>query len=234
MSIMVETLILVVGVTLLLWAIYPLIQKSSSLMEKFKPCRGDWWEAYLRGCETWNGKPLPVEPINSYTNVAYLAAGWITFRLLDSPPSLVFALAMAYLCIGSALYHGVKTIWAAALDHSGMYAVFSALAIYAMAPDHRLILIPMIIGTLAAAYFLRYVFHGNVSVRMGLLLSLMLVGALLRGNSRLGLLSIGLFAGAMAVWQMDKKRILWKHWGHGIWHIFTAAAMAAMFLALTP
>jgi hypothetical protein len=231
---MVETLILVVVVALLLRVIYPMIQKSSSLMTRFKPCRGEWWEAYLRGCENWNGKRLPVEPINSYTNVAYLAAGWTTFRLLDSPPSLVFAIAMAYLCIGSALYHGVKTIWAAALDHSGMYAVFSALAIYAMAPDHRLILIPMIIGTVGAAYFLRYVFHGNVSVRMGLLLSLTLVGALLRGNSQLGLLSIGLFAGAMAVWQMDKHRLLWKHWGHGIWHVLTAAAMAAMFFAMTP
>lgn len=233
MPLWVETLIPVVIVALLLRIAYPAIERSARLMADFKPCRGDWWEAHLRGCEQWTRR-LPVEPINSYTNLAYLATGWITFRLVGSPPAAWFALAMAYLCVGSALYHGVKTIWAAALDHSGMYAVFAALAFYAMAPEHPHIIWPTAIGSVAVGYLLRYEFPGNLNVRMGLLLGLMLVGALFRGDTGLGLWSIGLFAAAMLVWIMDKRRILWRHWGHGLWHVLTAAAIAVMFLALTP
>lgn len=233
MSIGVETLVLVVIVALVLRVAYPAIERNSALMADFKPCRGRWWEAEIRGCATWN-KRLPVEPVNSYSNLAYLAAGWVTFRLIGSWPAAVFGAAMAYLCVGSALYHGVKTMWAVKLDHSAMYGVFATLAFYAMAPEHPQIVWPVLIGGVASAWLLRFEFPGNINVRMGLLLSLMLVGALLRGHTWLGVWSIGLFAVAFAIWNMDKKKILWGRFGHGIWHVLTAAAIAVMFLALTP
>ncbi|MEN8144223.1 MAG: hypothetical protein ABFS14_04665 [Gemmatimonadota bacterium] len=216
-----------------LWRAFPLIEKNPSLMVRFKPCRGEWWEAEIRGCQNWN-KNLPVEPINTYSNLAYLAAGWLAFREVGTLPAGLFALVMAYLCIGSALYHGVKTVWAAALDHSGMYAVFAALAFYAMAPLHKWIIVPMLIGSVAAAYFLRYEFQGNVSVRMGIFLSLVLVGAVFRGDTWLGIGSIVLFLVAYGIWHMGKRRIFWGRWGHGLWHLLTAAAIALMFVALPP
>ena len=229
----IEVSALLAFVALALSLAFPMIEKSSSLMKRFKPCRGDWWEGEIRGCETWS-KHLPVEPINTYSNLAYLAAGWITFRMIDTWPAVLFAVVMAYLCIGSALYHGVKTIWAAALDHSGMYAVFAALAFYAMAPLDPWIIVPMLIGSAAAAYFLRYEFQGNVAVRMGIFLSLVLVGAIFRGDAWLGVVGIVVFAVAFGIWTMGKQRVFWGRWGHGLWHLLTAAAIALMFVALTP
>ncbi len=233
MRIAIEVTAMLAVVAFALWRAYPMIERSASLMAGFKPCRGDWWEAELRGCQNWN-QHLPVEPINTYSNLAYLAAGWVTFRHVGTLAAGLFAFVMAYLCIGSALYHGVKTIWAAALDHSGMYAVFAALAFYAMAPLHPWIVLPMLIGSAAAAYLLRYEFPGNIAVRMGMLLALVLVGAIFRGHVWLGVGSIVLFAAAFAIWDMGKRRIFWGRWGHGLWHLLTASAIALMFVAFTP
>lgn len=233
MMLTLELIVLVAVFAIALWRAFPMIEKSPALMKDFKPCRGDWWEAELRGCRNWT-RHLPVEPVNTYSNLAYLAAGWIVFRHVGTLPAALFAFVMAYLCVGSALYHGVKTIWGAALDHSGMYAVFAALALYAMAPLNPWIALPMLIGSAAAAYFLRYEFPGNISVRMGILLALALVGAIFRGHWQLGVISIGLFALAMAIWIMGKRRILWGRWGHGLWHLLTSAAIALMFVAFTP
>ena len=228
-----ETIGITFVVGLALWRAFPLIQKTPSLMKKFDPCMGKWWEAEIEECQLNTGQ-LPVEPINTYSNLAYLAAGWVTFRTIGGLPAGMLALAMAYLCVGSALYHGVKTIWAAALDHSGMYAVFAALAFYAMAPLHPWIIVPMAIGSVAAAYFLRYEFAGKVEVRMGILLSLTFVAAIFRGHPWLGVGSMVLFGLAYAIWIMGKKRIFWGRWGHGLWHLLTAAAISMMFAGLTP
>ena len=51
----------------------------------------------------------------------------------------------------------------------------------------------MALGSVAAAYFLRYEFNGRIDVRMGILLSLTLVASIFRGNAWLGIASIVLF-----------------------------------------
>ena len=84
-------------------------------------CMGNWWEAELRGCAAGN-VPTPVEPINSYSNLAYYAGGITVFTLEGTASAAVFAAAMTFLCIGSALYHGFKTIKTAALDHAACMA----------------------------------------------------------------------------------------------------------------
>jgi predicted membrane channel-forming protein YqfA (hemolysin III family) len=98
----------------------------------YHPCRGGWHEAYLNQCEAGLLR-IPQQPVNTYTNLAYLAAGLFTHLALGTGPSLVFAVGMIYLCVGSTLYHAVSTGWAGMLDVTGIYVVFSSLAVFAAA-----------------------------------------------------------------------------------------------------
>jgi hypothetical protein len=230
-----ETLGLVVVVALALWGVLKWVAATPGLMTNVKACRGGWAEARLRGCELGIGHTgIPVEPFNTFSNVAYLAAGWVLYRLLHTPAALVLALAMTLLCVGSSMYHGTKSMWGARLDHAGMYAVFGALVIYCIAPEHPAIQYIMAGGALAMAIGFSFVVPGDLNARMGLLLGLMAIRGFLLGTPRLAGWSIGFFAVAFAAWLLDKHTTKLSHFGHAIWHIFTAAAMTTMFSALTP
>ena len=195
-----------------------------------RQCLGGWWEAEIEGCRTGSAG-TPVEPVNTYSNLAYYAAGYTVFVLEGTMSSVVFALAMTFLCIGSAMYHGLKTIKAAALDHAGMYAVFTALAIHAMAPVPAA-WIPMAVGSAAIAWFFRYRFEMNLHAVMGLLLGLTAIGAFFRGSTLLAGISMATFLTAFAIWTLGKRRIAGGRWGHGLWHLLTAAAIALMYNAI--
>ena len=219
---------------LLLWGALKWIAATPSLLTNVKACRGRWAEARIRGCErgiAFTG--IPVEPFNAFSNLAYLAAGWLLFHFLRSPASLVLAATMTLLCVGSTLYHGTKTMWGARLDHAGMYAGFGALAIYCLAPGHPAIPYVMAGGALVLAIGFALVVPGDLNARMGLLLALMSVRAFLLGTPRLAGLSLGLFIIAFAAWILDQRTTVLSRFGHAIWHAFTAAAMTTMFAALT-
>ncbi|MBE0593404.1 MAG: hypothetical protein IH616_13490 [Gemmatimonadales bacterium] len=228
-----ETFIIVAVMALLLWGALKWIAATPAVLVDVKPCRGNWAEARLRQCHCGIAVTgIPVEPINVYTSLAYLAAGWVTIRVMAGPPSWVLGVAMLLLAIGSGLYHGCKAMWAARADHAGMYAVFAALAFYAMAPEHRVIPYVMAVAALAAAITFAFLFPGNLSLRMGLLLSLMAVRAVLLGSWVLGVVSLAVFAVAMGSWLVDRNTNWLGRLGHGLWHVLTAIAIAAMFVGL--
>jgi predicted membrane channel-forming protein YqfA (hemolysin III family) len=204
-------------------------------------CRGGWNEAKLRGClHGYGSTGIPVEPVNTYSNLAYCAAGWMAFRSVGGGSSIVFSIAMAFLCFGSALYHGVKTRWSARWDHGGMYAVVAGLAFYVIAAGHPLETWIMLVGAVLSGVALAWLLDGNLLARIGLLLALILVGVMTRGNPTLGLYSLGFLVLAMVVWLMDKKAGTSRYpktgefgrFGHGLWHLFTAVALAIMFGAV--
>jgi len=68
--------------------------------DDYRTCAGDWYEAELHNCQAGLAA-VPQQPVNTYSNLAYLAAGLYPGVLLDTPASYVFAFAMAYLCVGS-------------------------------------------------------------------------------------------------------------------------------------
>jgi hypothetical protein len=220
--------------SLFLWAVLKWIAATPAVLVDVKACRGKWAEARIRGCQHGIAHTgIPVEPINVYSSLAYLAAGWVTVRVVPSVTTYIFGGAMLLLAFGSGLYHGCKAMWAARLDHAGMYAVFAALAFFAMAPGHDWI--PYIMGgaALIAAIVFAFVYPGNLSLRMGLLLALVAVRSILLGTWWLGVVSLGAFALAMIAWQIDKHTTVLGRLGHGIWHLLTAVAIAAMFVGLT-
>lgn len=198
-------------------------------------CRGGWNEGEIRGCEHgYVHTGIPVEPVNTYSNLAYVVAGWVAYRILGGGTGIVFFCAMAILCVGSALYHGVKTRWSARWDHGGMYAVIGGLGFYVVAAGHPQEMWFVLVGSAASGVVLAFILDGHLLARMGLLMALVSVGVLTRGHETYGWYSLGCFALAMTVWIVDKKTGVLGRFGHGLWHLFTAAALAIMFLAVRP
>lgn len=193
--------------------------------------RGGWTEDRALGRCAW-----PIGPRNTWSNLAYPAVGWSVLALDPaSAMAWVFAGAMTVLGIGSALYHGFKTIWANQLDHVGMYLVFGSLLVAAMAPEHPYAPLAMAVSGLVLAVIFAYVVKVSLDAVMGVLLWFTYVGVALEGDMLLGGISLALFTVGYTAWQLDKaKHPMIGLWGHAVWHILTAAALGAMFLALTP
>lgn len=188
--------------------------------------RGGWWEdATLERCA------FPIGPRNTWSNLAYVGAG-LTLLAIGSPPATVMAGSLVVLGIGSGLYHGYKTIWANRLDHVGMYLTFGALSVHGIAPFHPTIPYLMITTGILLAVLFSYVIPGiNLDVQMGLLLWYAGIPAFLGGHANWAVLSMAIFLLGFVAWQMDKHRLLVGLWGHAIWHIATAVAIALMFMA---
>lgn len=212
-------------------------------VEEYRACKGGWWEAKLNNCQAGLLMVLQ-QPVNTYTNVAYLAAGFFLMFKLQTLPSYVLGLASLYLCAGSAPYHATSTRWAGSLDVSAMYAVFSANAVYALSAllgiSDALTALLMFVAAALAAYLLRYYYHGTMEVKIAVFLVItyaLILWSRHRNQARLfdGYLiaSLVIFALAETAWLMDKAgRFPLVRWGHGVWHILTAAAIAILFYVI--
>lgn len=130
-----QIVVLLTLVGMVIWGILRWIAGTPALLTDVKACRGNWAEARLRHCEGELAVTgIPVEPFNTFSNLAYIAAAWVVWQTFPGLPAVVLAASLVLLGIGSSMYHGTKAMWAAKMDHAGMYAVFGSLAIYCVAP----------------------------------------------------------------------------------------------------
>jgi hypothetical protein len=193
-----------------------------------KPCAGDWWESEIElVCEA--GRPTvrphrwPLQPVNTVSNLAYAVAGIVTALVMGTAVSWVFAGAMTLLCIGSSAYHSWPSTKTAALDHAGMYATFLALVFGSLLNVWWVVALIAVGG----AWVYRYAFTVNLNLMMGTFLAVILATK----QNTMALIALGVFLLAMGAWQMDRRRWVLGRWGHGLWHVLTAAAIALMFVA---
>lgn len=221
-----------------LYKIFASINPAS--VSGYKACKGGWWEAELNDCAIGLTK-VPQQPVNTYTNLAYATGGFYLIFFLNSLPAYTFSLALLYLCVGSALYHATSTRWGGSLDASAMYAVFSALTIYAASSltNWSDLLVALIMFLVAAlmGYFLRYRFRGNMSLKIGIFIVLTYLCAFFKNgnsfNNDFLIWSFVLFVLGYLAWNLDKWRAFpFKHWGHGLWHLLTAVAIAMLFYGI--
>jgi len=149
------------------------------------------------------------------------------------PASAVMGAALCALGVGSFLYHGLKTLWANELDVAGMYVTFGALATHALAPAHPATAWLMALsGSLLAVLFVYVLPPVKLEVQMGMLLYFTALPAILTGASALAWTSLGLFVLGYLAWHLDRARAPFIGlWGHALWHLLTAAAIALMYLA---
>jgi predicted membrane channel-forming protein YqfA (hemolysin III family) len=210
-----------------------------SSVTDYRPCKGGWWEGELNHCKS-GLLMVPQQPVNTYTNLAYIAGGLFLAFKLNTLPFYVLSLTSLYLCAGSTLYHATSTRWAGSLDVSSMYAMFSALTAYAaftlIGLKEPLVALIMFVVAILCGYLLRYKYRGNVSLKIGIFLVLTYVFAIwnMRKSNKSWvddylITSFVLFAIAYVGWYMDKKRIFpLKRWGHGLWHLLTATAISIL------
>jgi hypothetical protein len=209
----------------------------------YRTCAGDWHEAQLYGCAS-GLTAIPQQPVNTYTNLAYLAAGVFASLFFGTATSYVFGITMIYLCIGSTLYHALSTRWSGMLDVTGIYIVFLSIAVYALATLFALPrpLIPalMLVVSSGLAYILHKRFHKNMRLIIGILLGGIYVFSLMRlwlsgfwEPWPFILASFLIFLFAFFCWSLDKSRMFpLRAWGHGLWHILTALATLLLFMAI--
>jgi hypothetical protein len=188
--------------------------------------RGGWAEdAALRRCT------FPIGPRNTYSNVAYLLAGiWVVVTQPDTV-RWVMGPALAVLALGSALYHGTKRVWANNLDWVGMYACLSVLVVHGVFRDNEGVALGALSLSTTMALLWPYQ-PTHFDWHMGLLFVAALIPAYLIGHPMLALYALLAFAVSYLAWQADKRR--WKVvglWGHAIWHVGTAVALALLFAA---
>ena len=196
-------------------------------------CRGEWSEGIIRGCSHgYEETGIPVEPVNTYSNLAYLIAGLVAYKITGGYVAIIFLISMAFLCFGSALYHGFKTRWSGRWDHGGIYAVLGVLAFYLMVHCHKFETWFVLGGAILSGGVLAFILDRQLMERVGILLTLITAGVITKGNWGLCLISLGLFLLAFVIWKIDKKSRVLDRYGHGLWHIFTAAAFAVMFIAI--
>ena len=226
-------LVAVMAAGLVLWGVLRFIATTPALLKDVDTCRGDWAEARLRNCQGGLAATgIPVEPLNSFSSLAYLVAGWTVYRAFGNLPAVVLGASLTLNGVGSALYHGTKAMWAARLDHAGMYAVFGSLAIYSVAPPHPAAPYVMLAGAAVFAIGFAVVMPGDLNARTGMLLCLLSVRGFLLGRTLLSALSLGIFAVAFTAWLLDRHTTVLSRFGHAIWHLFTAAAIGLMFGAV--
>lgn len=211
----------------------------------YRACVGGWWEEELNQCSPVLVM-VPQQPVNTYTNLFYLTGGLFLAFHFNTLSSYVFSLTLLYLCVGSALYHALSTSWAGRLDVSAIYAVFSALTIYAgsrlLNLADPLVALIMFVIALLAAYLLTsmYNFRRNMAIKIGVFLVMiysLAVWNMLRSNNLQPkvylIVSFILFVLAFIIWNLDKWRSFpFERWGHGLWHIFSAIAISILFYAL--
>jgi hypothetical protein len=215
-------------------------------LSDYAGCRG-WCEGKLAHCGGPYPTRVPEQPVNAYTNLIYAAAGvWVALSL-GTAPAFVFGLALVVLCVGSALYHGLSTRWAGRFDVGSMYAVFSALAVFAIGRSFAVnpgwtAAAMLVLG--AAMGLLGYLIRGwyaegvNLKIAIFLIVPYLLAAELIvvhRATAGLHFTwgSFVLFGAAMGAWQLDRHCVFpLKSWGHGLWHLLTGLASLLLFLAV--
>lgn len=191
--------------------------------------RGGWAEdAALKRCV------FPIGPRNTASNLAYpIASGVVLWLDHRTTAAWVMAIALALLGLGSGLYHGLKVVWANNCDRAGMYLVFGSLVVHGIVPAHPAT--PWLMagtGLLLAASLVYAIPATNLDVQMGVLFWFAAIAAFLHGAVVLPVVSLLLFVVGYACWQLDKARAsVVGLWGHALWHILTAGAIALLYLA---
>lgn len=202
----------------------------------------EYCEAHTR-CGPLTTRPSVQQPLNSWSNAAFVFAGLLALGTRPRALAALFAGSAVLLGVGSFLFHASLTREAQWLDMVGTYAAVVAVAALGF---HRLgVRAGVALAVALAVDALLALFKWRIDARVALPL-LVLVAAVPmllavragRGSARAALLPLGLLAIAVALREADVRRVLcWPDslffQGHALWHVLCAASLGAswQFLA---
>lgn len=206
----------------------------------------EYCESHTR-CGPLATRPSVQQPLNSWSNAAFVFVGLLAIRTRPRALAALFASSAVLLGIGSFLFHAAVTREAQWLDMVGTYAAVVSVAAFAW---HKA---GVRAGVAAASALLAIgliaVFKWRIDAWLALPLLVLAAAVPMalavragRGSARAALLPLGLLLIAVALREADVRRVLcWPDspWfqGHAVWHVLCAASLGAswQFLArLTP
>jgi hypothetical protein len=205
------------------------------------------------------GNGLIRQPINAYTNIAYVLAGIIILIYLartkrqfklrspisDLPRKLfvLFGIACILVGIGSFLYHASFIFLGEEMDDDSMYLIGAFMLFFELA-HHKSITTRQFIGYYLALNLLLEVLIFFIPVVRGAVFAILIIASLslveisirngiVASQRRQFYTAIGLFGVAYFIWILDKTHLLCNpnslYQGHAVWHLLSALAALMYF-----
>ena len=205
------------------------------------------------------GNGLVRQPIDAYSNFAYVIAGLIIlYNLLrtrklsgkttansDLPRAIliIFGLATIAVGVGSFFYHASFTFAGMEMDDDAMYLAGSFMLLFFVSFFKDISKTSFIAYYLSMNLLLALVIYLHPSIRGDLFALIIMIALYLEekairkkvvfGNLKHLYLSVGLLLFGFFFWFVDYRKLLCfpesVFQGHALWHIFTAAAMVKMY-----
>lgn len=187
---------------------------------------------------------IPAQPMNTWSNIAFLIAGLIAWRKRKGPASRWFAISCTVLCLGSGAFHSFLTVAGQRWDVIGMFFVFNFLAVYALFVTHELKWFRIAVGLSAVVSLAMAIFVVDLdSTKVLAIASAFIIGHLIlaviddKASWRELLRALGPFAVAFIFRQLDVSGTLcdptsWFQ-GHALWHVFAAWGIYEIYSLLS-
>jgi hypothetical protein len=205
----------------------------------------EYCEAHTR-CGPLATRPSVQQPLNAWSNAAFVFVGLLALRTRPRSLALLFAASALTLGVGSFWFHASVTREAQWLDMVGTYA--AVVAIGALGIERLGVRAATALLLALALDAVLAVFKWRIDSRV--VLPLLVVAVSLppvlavragRGSARAALLPLGLLLAATLAREADVRRALCRpdsllFQGHALWHVLCALSLGATwrFLAVLP
>ncbi len=196
----------------------------------------EYCEAHLR-CGPLATRPSVQQPLNSWSNAAFVFVGLLALRTRPRALAGLFAASVVLLGIGSFLFHAAITRETQWVDMVGTYAAIIAVAALGLqrlgVPAGAAVVLALVVD----AGIARFKWQIDARVALPLLVLVAAVPIALavragRGAAKAALLPLVLLLFAVALREADVRRVLcWPDsllfQGHAVWHVLCAASLGA-------
>ena len=184
---------------------------------------------------------IPAQPLNTWSNLAFLIAGFFVFRKRKTLAGTWFAVSCVILGLGSGAFHSFMTQAGQRWDVLGMFLVFNFLAVYAMLVTQKYDKYYWAVGLSVAISLVLHLFFVDLSSTIVLAVASTIIVVhmgIAVINDRLELKRMGLtlvpFAIAIVFRQLDVNGILCYpnsilYQGHAVWHVLAAFGIFLIF-----
>lgn len=164
----------------------------------------------------------PVQPWSTATALMYPLMGYLAYEVTRSPEGAIFAAHMAALGAGTGWRHWTMSAKASKWDQVTMHFVFASLVVYALGGAWWL----MLVGGVAAGWFLKKRYNLQLRPTMGLYVALILTALIARGQWW-ELVTLLVLVGVGFAFREEGGDA-----NHSCWHALTAPGLLVAFLAL--
>jgi hypothetical protein len=196
----------------------------------------EYCEAHLR-CGPLASRPSVQQPLNSWSNAAFVFVGLLALRARPRAPAVLFAASAVLLGIGSFSFHAAITRETQWLDMVGTYAAIVAVAALGLqrlgARAGAVVALALVVDVLIAWF--KWQIEARVALPLLVLAAAVPMALAVRagrGSAKAALLPLGLLLIAVALREADVRRVLcWPDsvlfQGHALWHVLCAASLGA-------